>query len=509
MINYNSQRGGKIRVLFAKNPPDAFTDCIHFPTMQPTMECPFPGWCVEILYHLAQYLHFTIEPVIMNARVGEVNWGTYTNGSWNGVLGYIENGTVDTACLFYQRTGLRAKHFSFTYPIINTKPAYAVHARPEDISSTMWNAFTPYAKSTWMAMVIIWLIQTAYCIFVTKVEVRMQRRSEYRPYQIMWKFLRLQLYQPDRFDYVTIAGNFAVLVFTIMQCRLLLDMYQTLLLSSLLQPSVADPFTNARDMIKMIASQRYHLITNYIGNWYFEELRNSNVSHYKSLRGATANNPVHVANSVTSALDKVEAGGYIYPIQQDSLAMQMAKRRCNLVFVTEGLPEMSSHFIFQHVLRNNRTQYFLDALNDAIIMNMDFIRRTFAKYFQEGFKTFDELTPCVQGSETARLSLINNEYSKQTLKLKPLGIVSMFGVLFVMIIGLILSLTAFAMEVYYTWQRKMFQLRLRARRQLVEPIHLMALARMFGGGELQRRIDEQMNRPTIPEVQAHFGELYM
>lgn len=42
-----------------------------------------------------------------------------TNGSWNGVLGYIENGTVDTACLFYQRTGLRAKHFSFTYPIIN------------------------------------------------------------------------------------------------------------------------------------------------------------------------------------------------------------------------------------------------------------------------------------------------------------------------------------------------------------------------------------------------------
>lgn len=100
---------------------------------------------------------------------------------------------------------------------------------------------------------------------------------------------------------------------------------------------------------------------------------------------------------------------------------QMAKRRCNLVFVTEGLPEMSSHFIFQHVLRNNRTQYFLDALNDAIIMNMDFIRRTFAKYFQEGFKTFDELTPCVQGSETARLSLINNEYSKQTLKLKPLG----------------------------------------------------------------------------------------
>ena len=90
--------------------------------------------------------------------------------------------------------------------------------------------------------------------------------------QVAWKFLRLQLYQPDDFDYATSAGNFAVLVFTIMQCRLLLDMYQALLLSALLQPSSEDPFTSARDMINMIASQRYHLITNYIGNWYFEEL---------------------------------------------------------------------------------------------------------------------------------------------------------------------------------------------------------------------------------------------
>lgn len=194
-------------------------------------------------------------------------------------------------------------------------------------------------------------------------------------------------------------GNFAVLVFTIMQCRLLLDMYQTLLLSALLQSSSKNPFTDARDMIKLVASKRYRLITNYIGNWltelsvfeqiksficyyrYFEELHTSNVSHYRSLRLATANNPVRVASSVTSALDNVGAGSYIFPIQQDSLPMQLALRRCNLVFVSDGLPEMSSHFIF-----SPNSTHFLNDFDDAIVMNMDFIRRTFNKYFAEGFK---------------------------------------------------------------------------------------------------------------------------
>uniref|UniRef100_A0A915DIR9 Uncharacterized protein n=1 Tax=Ditylenchus dipsaci TaxID=166011 RepID=A0A915DIR9_9BILA len=499
MINYNSQRGGKIRVLFAKNPPDAFDDCVHFPTTHPTLECPFPGWCVEVIYHIAQYLHYTIEPVIAHARVGELNWGSYSNASWNGVLGYIENGTVDTACLFYQRTGLRAKHFSFSYPILNVKPAYAVHSRPEDLSSGMWNAFTPYAKSTWTAMAVMLMVQTIYCMFVTRVEVKMQRRKEFHPFQIVWKFLRLQLYQPDNFDYVTRAGNFAVLVFTIMQCRLLLDMYQTLLLSALLQPSSGNPFTDARDMIKMIASQRYHLITNYIGNWYFEELKFSNVSHYRSLRAATASNPVHVANSVASALDKVEVGGYIFPIQQDSLAMQMAKRRCNLVFVTEGLPEMSSHFIFAHKSRNNSTQHYLAAFNDAILMNMDFIRRTFTKYFDEGFKISTDSKNCPGDIQEA----------KEGIHLKPLGIVSLFGIIFVMLIGLVLSLAAFGLEVYYTWHRKLFQMRLKARRQLVEPIHLIALARVFAGPEIQRKLDEQLERPTVCERTGHFDEFYI
>lgn len=59
-------------------------------------------------------------------------------------------------------------------------------------------------------------------------------------------------------------------------------------------------------MIKLIGEGKYHLITNYIGNWclkiplsknqlifrYFDSLRNSNESHFVKLREATRNNPV-------------------------------------------------------------------------------------------------------------------------------------------------------------------------------------------------------------------------
>jgi len=50
------------------------------------------------------------------------------------------------------------------------------------------------------------------------------------------------------------------------------------------------------------------------------------------LRLAIAQNPIHIASTVPKALDKVLKGGYIYPIQEDSIGMQMAKERFFLFF---------------------------------------------------------------------------------------------------------------------------------------------------------------------------------
>ena len=68
--NDASAAKGIIRIVFAKNPPDAFTTCNTFPTMVPSMECPFPGWLVEVIKILSiMFLKF----IMMEKAIKRIN----------------------------------------------------------------------------------------------------------------------------------------------------------------------------------------------------------------------------------------------------------------------------------------------------------------------------------------------------------------------------------------------------------------------------------------------------
>lgn len=132
---------------------------------------------------------------------------------------------------------------------------------------------------------------------------------------------------------------------------------------------------------------------------YFEELASSNTTHYRLLRAATLQNPVVIAKSVHDALDKVENGHYVFPIQQDSVGTWIANQRCNLAYVSDGLPEVTSHMVF------SSKSPFLDPFNDAIIANLDFIRRTFNKYFEEGFKVDMSSKVCEEDEDNISIGI--------------------------------------------------------------------------------------------------------
>jgi hypothetical protein len=68
---------------------------------------------------MTEYLNVTLEPVIQYYPPGAVDWGNEKNGQFSGVLGLIQNGSVDTACLMYQRTDIRQQYFDFAYSIIS------------------------------------------------------------------------------------------------------------------------------------------------------------------------------------------------------------------------------------------------------------------------------------------------------------------------------------------------------------------------------------------------------
>ncbi|KAK6747829.1 hypothetical protein RB195_000801 [Necator americanus] len=257
---------------------------------------------------------------------------------------------------------------------------------------------------------------------------------------------------------VNILGNGALFLFSLLQSAFFVYLYEGLLLSALIQQKEENPLKDADGVINLIAEGKYRLVTNYRGNWYFDEMDNSNISHFARLRAATSSNPVVVAGSVSEALDLVEKGNYIFPIQEDSLAMQMSRERCNLVYVNRGQPQRSAHLIFA-----NNSQ-FLKKFNTEIIMQSRFVQRTFRKYFTEGFKLAN-IPKCPV-----------TEYEEGS---KSLDVNSMIGIFAVGAIGMSFAFVAFVAEIYHFWHKNVLMRKWTANAPLGGVQNILAVAKIY------------------------------
>ncbi len=60
-------------------------------TLNPKQSCPIPGGDSEVLRHILALGNISYE---VNSY--DVPWGEYVNGTWDGLLSLILNGTIDT-----------------------------------------------------------------------------------------------------------------------------------------------------------------------------------------------------------------------------------------------------------------------------------------------------------------------------------------------------------------------------------------------------------------------------
>ncbi|EFO93081.1 hypothetical protein CRE_10276 [Caenorhabditis remanei] len=447
----------QLRVVLARNPPDAFANCPLFPTLDVIVQCPFPGWTVEVLKMLGDALKWDIIPVVTPTIVGGLDWGTMTgNDTWSGVLGYLQNGTADAAALMYQKTDLRNEFFDYSYPVNNVQPVFVVRKKTENLGSVLWNAFKPFTIEVWLCLLASLIVNLFVMIAISRVEVKLLFRDRFRPFEMLWHLVQLQLDEKsDDMLFYTLSGNIVLFIFALLQTGTLIELYKGILLTSLITSNGDNPFANADEMIKLIGAKKYHLTTNYMGNWYFDDLQHSDQQHFVKLRAATSSNPVIPAASVSAALDLVDTGKYIYPIQQDSLAMQMSKERCNYVYVSDGMPQVSSFFVFKKNFSG------LEEFNRQIIMNQVFIQRTFNKYFNEEFK-LGFIPKCEIAEET------KSDASK------PLDIESVIGVFTIGALGIAASFIVFVVEIYHYWHMRILARRARMR----DPWNVRNLARI-------------------------------
>ncbi|CAI5452668.1 unnamed protein product [Caenorhabditis angaria] len=453
-----------LRVVFAPNPPDVYPNCPKFPTLEPDFKCPFPGYTVEILKMLADSLHWNLIPIVDQTPMGQANWGSKVNGTWIGMLGYLANNTADTVCMTYQWTNARDRDFDYTYPINNVQPIFVARVKNESVSSVLWSAFAPFSWSVWGTLFASLIFNIFVLIFISKIECMIALRQKFRPFEMVWNVVQLQLSETsNEFVFYTISGNTVLFLFALLQSGLMVDLYKGLLLTSLLTSDSGTPFQNSDEMIKLIAAKKYHIASGIV-NWYFEDLQNSNASHFVKLRDAIKNNPIVHAGNVANALDLVDTGNYVYPMQQDSLAFQRSKERCDYVYISKGMPQVSSYLIFQ------KNSPMTSQINQQIIMNYGFIQRTFNKYFNNGYK----LTKIPKCDSTSNTKDPDDKLEKTTITKKPLDLESMVGVFMIGALGIGVSVIAFFSEIYYYWHMRILQRQL----QMRDPWNVRHLAKI-------------------------------
>uniref|UniRef100_A0A914UV88 Ionotropic glutamate receptor C-terminal domain-containing protein n=1 Tax=Plectus sambesii TaxID=2011161 RepID=A0A914UV88_9BILA len=411
------ESNGILRVAIARNPPDAFDNCPRFPTFEQSQNCPYPGWCLEVLYMLTQYLNVTIQPVVTDYKVGSVDWGNLHGTTWSGVLGLIQNDTADTACLMYQKTPTREEYFDFATSVVSVQPVYVTKRKEVTFASTMVKVFKTFQVQLWVIMAIAVVVQIIFILIIDRIEFEMRREPKWQPLRLSWEMFRFFVRQGEGTYYRNTKGGNILMTIWGLASMLMLSLYEGLLLTELLHPTKVIPFENADEMIDLIAKKDFK---------YFDEMRNSNESHFVSLRAALAENPEVYVSTVKDALDLVENSNdssfhYIYPIQQDSIAMQFANQRCNLVSISEGLPSQFAHFVFA------KNSSWLKRWNAAIIQLQSFQMRTFNKYFMSAY-TIGKQTNCTEKIED------------EANAIRPLDPESMTGVCLVYSCGILISI---------------------------------------------------------------------
>lgn len=65
------------------------------------------------------YTNTTIVPIVATVNQTNFGVGSNTNGSWNGYLGEIQKGDIDTVTSYYQFTSERSEDFIYSYPVYN------------------------------------------------------------------------------------------------------------------------------------------------------------------------------------------------------------------------------------------------------------------------------------------------------------------------------------------------------------------------------------------------------
>ncbi len=112
--------------------------CRRFPALLATDTCPYPGYCAEIVGHLAREARLRLRPVVVTeAQLMSSSPLSGTGASqdgknfWTSQLAMLANGSVDTLCPFQEILHHLKADFDYSLPVHRVRSVFVTHYRTD------------------------------------------------------------------------------------------------------------------------------------------------------------------------------------------------------------------------------------------------------------------------------------------------------------------------------------------------------------------------------------------
>ncbi|KAI6195742.1 hypothetical protein M3Y94_01023400 [Aphelenchoides besseyi] len=371
----------ELKVFFPPYFPSVNSECRLFPTLHPTKHCKFPGLLVEV--ESSSLINSNLQILTLLAHDANYKIIPFTYESMGYVsedpaLGLPElesmllNGSLDLISMGFQKTEHRESLFSFS------EIMYYVHTRllrqkREHNLTQMWSFFRTYDSKIWLLFAAAILAQWAFCVLVRRFEAYTLKQKPIGVLECGWQVVRLQLLQPEKVNFQCLCGSFSVCLYSILQCSILLGVFGSFILASIIRPlpHISDPIVQ---LIHSIKKGEHFLVTNDPRNWFYEGINTSDLFPFAEMRLAVQSNPIKIVGWRDEALDLVANDKGVMFQQADEGSYYRSIDYCDIRAIEENMPMIGSHLMIRpyHPL--------LPLLNRAILNNRPKIRVITSKY---------------------------------------------------------------------------------------------------------------------------------
>uniref|UniRef100_A0A914VAH2 VWFA domain-containing protein n=1 Tax=Plectus sambesii TaxID=2011161 RepID=A0A914VAH2_9BILA len=339
-------------------------------SLQANVNCTLPGVSHEILDFILTALSI---PYHLDGKSWE-EWGgyDYDNETWTGTLGELYRGNYDMFAGEYEYTETRDEYFDYSYFL---RQSEQVFIRSKPINSgyminplkLIFGAFSNAVIVAFFGTLLALGVGLALC---KSLEYTMQHSHQSSFLAYLW-------HAPDHRSLK--SGRTIFLLFSFFTA-LASGLLQPTLLTQLLITPNERPFSSIEELIRVLDSGKYKLVTENPTYSFFETMETSNLSYYVRLKMAVQKNGLRIVNSLEKVTTVLKTGNYLYPSSSHKAAI-ILQDDCNLEIVPlDELPRTWIAFMFAP----NST--WIPVFNQASIMWQSYFHYTEEKYTKGALK---------------------------------------------------------------------------------------------------------------------------